>query len=185
MTGRRSHRTGTRWRQHFCYVWPLWCGCSFSGCEWAYCHGTLLSEFSIPKCGGILGGNDQNRAEKQNVVLTWFRPVTWSSGHLGRRKLLKACLKAPALTGHVGHGQTSIWPTQEPPPSPLWQLTQTMVWVLSGRKLGPWSEFPFLYRFTVLLNPGGSNSPWSEFWSEFPHFMGMGVVPAPSVIGML
>ena len=40
------------------------------------------------------------------------------------------------------------------------------------------SEFPFLYRFTVLLNSGGSNSPWSEFWSEFPHFMGMGVVPA-------
>ena len=32
------------------------------------------------------------------------------------------------------------------------------------------SEFPFLYRFTVLLNSGGSNSPWSEFWSEFPHF---------------
>ena len=60
------------------------------------------------------------------------------------------------------------------------QLTRTMVWVLSGRKLRPWSEFPFLYRFTVLLNSGGSNSPWSEFWSEFPHFMGMGVVPAPS-----
>ena len=51
---------------------------------------------------------------------------------------------------------------------------------LPGRKLGPWSEVPFLYRFTVLLNSGGSNSPWSEFWSEFPHFMGMGVVPAPS-----
>ena len=43
-----------------------------------------------------------------------------------------------------------------------------------------WSELPFLYRFTVLLSGGGSNSPWSEFWSEFPHFMGMGVVPAPS-----
>ena len=42
--------------------------------------------------------------------------------------------------------------------------TRTMVWV------------PFLYRFTVLqiLNSAGSNSPWSEFWSEFPHFMGMG-----------
>ena len=53
--------------------------------KWAYCHGTLFCEFSIPKCGGILGGNDQNRADKQNVVLTWFRPVTWSSGHLGRR----------------------------------------------------------------------------------------------------
>ena len=50
----------------------------------------------------------------------------------------------------------------------------------AGKELGPWSEFPFLYRFTVLLNSGGSNSPWSEFWSEFPHFMGMGVVPAPS-----
>ena len=46
------------------------------------------------------------------------------------------------------------------------------------------SEFPFLYRFTVLSNSGGSNSPWSEFWSEFPHFMGMGVVPAPSKIGV-
>ena len=69
----------------FFYVWSLWCACSFSGCEWAYCRGTLLCEFSIPKCGGVLGGNDQNRAEKQNVVLTWFRPVTWSSGHLGRR----------------------------------------------------------------------------------------------------
>ena len=31
----------------------------------------------------VLGGNDQHRAKKQNVVLTWFRPVTWSSGHLG------------------------------------------------------------------------------------------------------
>ena len=75
---------------------------------------------------------------------------------------------------------TRLSPTQEPPPSPFWQLTRTMVLVLPGRKLGPWSEFPFLYRFTVLLNSGGSNSPWSEFWSEFPHFMGMGVVPAPS-----
>ena len=38
-----------------------------------------------------------------------------------------------------------------------------------------------LYRFTVLLlSSGGSDSPWSEFWSEFPHFMGRGVVPAPS-----
>ena len=45
---------------------------------------------------------------------------------------------------------------------------------LPGRKLGPWSEFPFPYRFTVLLNSGGSSSPWSEFWSEFPHFMGGG-----------
>ena len=44
----------------------------------------------------------------------------------------------------------------------------------AGRKLGPWSEFPFLYRFTVLLNSGGSYPPWSELWSEFPHFMGMG-----------
>ena len=32
-----------------------------------------------------IGRNDKSRAEKQNVVLTWFRPVTWSSGHLGRR----------------------------------------------------------------------------------------------------
>ena len=71
-------------------------------------------------------------------------------------------------------------PTQEPPPSPFWQLTRTMVCVSPGRKLGPWSEFPFFFcRFTVLLNSGGSN-PWSPFWSEFPHFMGMGVVPAPS-----
>ena len=73
-------------------------------------------------------------------------------------------------------------PTQEPPPSPFRQFTRTMVWVLPGRKLGPWSEFPFLYRFTVLLNSGGSNSLWSEFWSEFPHFMGMGVVLAPSIL---
>ena len=42
----------------------------------------------------VLGGNDQNRVEKQNVVLTWLRPVTWSSGHLGRRFmcLLLFCL---------------------------------------------------------------------------------------------
>ena len=32
-----------------------------SGCEWAYCHGTLLCGFSTPKCGGVLGGNDQNK----------------------------------------------------------------------------------------------------------------------------
>ena len=85
MTG-RSHWT-ERGDDNIFYVWPLWCACSFSGCKWAYCHGTLLCEFSIPKCGGVLGGNDQNRAEKQNVVLTWFRPVTRSSGHLGRRKV--------------------------------------------------------------------------------------------------
>ena len=61
MTGRRSHWTerGEDNITYF-YVWPLW-------------------------CGGVLGGNDQNRAEKQIVVLTWFQPVTWSSGHLGRR----------------------------------------------------------------------------------------------------
>ena len=78
-----------------------------------------------------------------------------------------------------------VWMVYTPgtTPSPFWQLSQTMVWVLPGRKLGPWSEFPFLYRFTVLLNSGGSNSPWSEFWSESPHFMGMGVVPAPSSEG--
>ena len=35
----------------------------------------------------------------------------------------------------------------KPPPSPFWQLTRTMVWVLPARKLGPWSEFPFLYIF--------------------------------------
>ena len=40
------------------------------------------------------------------------------------------------------------------PESPFWQLTRTMVWVSPGRKLGPWSEFPFLYRFTVLLKSG-------------------------------
>ena len=44
-----------------------------------------------------------------------------------------------------------------------------------------WVSFS-LQIFTVLLNSGGSNSQWSEFWSEFPHFMGMGVVPAPSNI---
>ena len=48
----------------------------------------------------------------------------------------------------------------------------------AGGKLGPWSEFPFLYRFTVLLNSGCSNSPWSEFWSEF-------LVPAPSTMFVL
>ena len=34
---------------------------------------------------------------------------------------------------------------------------------------------------SLSMNSGGSNSLWSEFWSEFPHFMGMGVVPAPSI----
>ena len=91
MTRRRSH-----WTERgdditfFLHLAPLWCACSFSGCEWAYCHGTLLHEFSITKCRGVLGGDDQNRAEKQNVVLTWFRPVTWSEpGDLGRREVGK------------------------------------------------------------------------------------------------
>ena len=55
---------------------------------------------------------------------------------------------------------------------------------LISKKAPKWSELPCLYRFTVLkvLNSGGSNSPWSEFWSEFPHFMGMGLVPAPSIL---
>ena len=38
-----------------------------------------------------MGGNDQNRAEKQNVVLTCFRPATRSSGHFGRRMLSTFC----------------------------------------------------------------------------------------------
>ena len=87
-------------------VWPLWCACSFSGCELACCHGTLLCVLSTPKCGGVLEGNDQNRAEKQNVVLTWFRPVTWSSGHPGRRVRLGVIIQGPSrgrnklLLGH-------------------------------------------------------------------------------------
>ena len=91
--------------------------------------------------------------------------------------------KARERKKQIGNTHIKTWsgPTQEAPPSPFWQFTRTMVWVSPGRKLGPWSEFPFLYRLTVLLNSGGSNSPWSEFWSEFPHFMGMGVVPAPSI----
>ena len=62
-------------------------------------------------------------------------------------------------------------------PSSFWQLTRTMVWVLPPRKLGPWSEFPSLYSFTVLLNSGGSNPPWSEFWYEFLHLWGWGWFP--------
>ena len=49
-----------------------------------------------------MGGNDQNRAEKQNVVLTWFRPVTWSSGHLVRRFSSKN--KENSLMSGVGKG---------------------------------------------------------------------------------
>ena len=50
------------------------------------------------------------------------------------------------------------------------------------------SEFPFLYclyRFTVLLNSGGSNSPWSEFWSEFPHLWDGGGSRTVNVVGVL
>ena len=57
-------------------------------------------------CGGLLGGNDKSRAEKQNVVLTWFRPMTWSSGHLGRRKLQRfRVFKIAALGGPKEEGQ--------------------------------------------------------------------------------
>ena len=49
--------------------------------------------------------------------------------------------------------------------------TRTMVWV------------SFSLQIYSTLSSGGSNSPWSEFRSEFPHFMGMGVVPAPSTSG--
>ena len=59
------------------YVWPLWCACSFSGCKWAYCHGTLLCEFSIPKCGGVLGGNDQIEARSPGrpvILVADFHP---------------------------------------------------------------------------------------------------------------
>ena len=68
-------------------------------------------------------------------------------------------------------------PTQEPPPSPFWAVNSDHGLSFAGEE----TEFPFLYRFTVLLNSGGSNYPWSEFCSEFPNFMGMGVVPAPSI----
>ena len=64
-----------------------------------------MCECSIPKCGGVLGGNDQNRAEKQNVVLTSFRPVTWSSGHLGRRN---TCFwQRQLMAKQLPHGEES------------------------------------------------------------------------------
>ena len=60
----------------------------------------------MPKCGGVLGGNGQNGAEKQNVVLTWFRPVTWSSGHLGRRPKDPVILKfVTVILIHYGGGK--------------------------------------------------------------------------------
>ena len=55
-------------------------------------------------------------------------------------------------------------PTQEPPPITILAVSLDHGLSFARRKLGPWSEFPFLYRFTALLNSGVSNSPWSEFW---------------------
>ena len=72
------------------------------------------------------GGNDQNRAEKLNIVLTWFRPVTWSSGHLGRRAKFpghpgdNVCLRGvSAQTFEAGNAlfnpHSFLWKTPTPP----------------------------------------------------------------------
>ena len=82
---------------------------------------------------------------------------------IGLRRLGNPCR-------NLGYPRRANSPTQEPPTSPFWQLTRTMVWVLPGRKLRPWSEFPFLYRKTVLLKSGGSNSPWWTFRIFFIFF---------------
>ena len=47
-SGRRSHWT-ERGDDNIFYVWSLGCACSFYGCKWAYCHGTLLCEVSLPQ----------------------------------------------------------------------------------------------------------------------------------------
>ena len=53
-----------------------------------------------------------------------------------------------------------------------------MVRVLPGRKLGPCClSFLFSTDLQLLLNSGGSNSPWSEFWSCDPECLLQGPEP--------
>ena len=59
----------------FFYVWPLWCACPFSGCEWAYCHGTLLCEFPIPKSGE--SWEEMTNIEPRNKMLYSPGSVQW------------------------------------------------------------------------------------------------------------
>ena len=65
-----------------------------------------------------------------------------------------------------------------------WKTAKTWKWGKNGKLNGkdpPAGQGQTMAEKWPLLKSGGSNSPWSEFWSEFPHFMGMGVVPAPSI----
>ena len=89
MTGRRSHWT-ERGDDNFFFTFD--CGALVPSLA---ANGLIVlgpscvnSLYPSPE---VLGGNDPDRAEKQNVVLTWFRPVTWSSGHLGRRSAHCRC----------------------------------------------------------------------------------------------
>ena len=59
----------------FCYVWPLWCACPFSGCEWASCHGTLLCEFSLPRSGE--SWEEMTNIEPRNKMLYSPRSDQW------------------------------------------------------------------------------------------------------------
>ena len=100
--------------------------------------------------------------EGQKSLLSHF----WGHfNHLGVQGVLRG---TPACC-FWGFPRLGIWPTQEPPPSPFWQLTPSMVWVLPGRV-----SFSLQIYITVLLNSGGSNSRWSEFLVRVSSFYGDG-----------
>ena len=61
-------------------------------------------------------------------------------------------------------------PTQEATPITILAVNSDHGLSFAGRKLGPWSEFPFLYRFTVLMNSGGSNLCGLSFGLVFSSF---------------
>ena len=71
----------------FLYDWPLWCACSFSGCEWGLLSWhppvwILYAQVRSP-------WEEMAKTEPRNKMLysPGFRPVTWSSSHLGHRNL--------------------------------------------------------------------------------------------------
>ena len=153
---------GRKWSHHVmdasCWFMLKKCVCAFSVLYW-HCSNTP----EIP-AKGLLSHSKAPALMHENLKKGWRLDVL----HRGSRFAAEKggglrCLASRFAAIRIATGSLSHQPGEE---------TRTML-----------SEFPFLSWFTVLLISSGSNSPWSEFWSEFPHFMGMGVVPAPSTKG--
>ena len=141
---------GTAWPSHLA---------RFPEGEWRWRCRSLNAKFAMNLAQSWL--NIGAKLAKSSPKLAKMLTTSASSSHspyaikltIGHRNGRKRAFKIEHTRVEMGNYFTN------PGTTPI-----TILAVNSGRKLGAWSEFPFLYRFRVLLTSGGSNSPWSEFW---------------------